>query len=401
MSFSLYLSKKSYFRQIVLYLFIFAPIFQVINIGIVKFFWIPALVYLILKKKYYNKSSLLLLLLLILLFFYHFLISLRNPSFGFIEIYSFTIFIVESLIVCYAIQHFFNYNSVDILIYDYKIIGSIAVLISLFLLINPEINYWVKDKLIVDTLAAYQGVDLDLYRGFSIAQGSSFEYGVCLGLIFSIILLLDKSIVYSIILFIPYVISIMINARTGILILILGLVIYILNRRKFIYILNLLIFFIFIIILSYFFVDINNQTVLWALSFVDEMKSILSGNFENTTLGTLNSMISLPENLFELFFGKSFDVYGSLINRSDVGYIVDIQNGGLFLLSLKFFVLTFILFSNFNYKIYLPLYLLFILTIIVSNYKGPSLLLSLAFVKLIFFTHFSLSNINNNHRIIS
>lgn len=382
-----------------IYLFIFAPFFQVIGIGTVKLFWIPSVLYLVFSSRINGlvKSIIPAVSLSIFVAFYLILISFRNVEFGLSQVYGFSVFFIEVVLVSFVLSAFIKYETIEEFLMDIKLVSLIALGITLILLLNPDWNFWIKNILIRDELVAFQGIELDQYRGFSIAQGSSFEYGIGLAVLFGTILLVDKNFLFSLVTLVIYATAILVNARFGMIILVLSLIIYGLQSGKKIALLKILFILVTVgyFVVTFLLTNYENETLVWSLNFFREVGVIsFQDNPEYTTFQILRSMFFLPGDFISLFFGGSMDIYKTGIVRSDIGYIVDIYNGGLVLLFLKILLLILFFFYKKFYKRYTSIFFFFFLTILISHFKGPSLLISLTFNKLIFFTLFSLTEIS-------
>ena len=376
-------------RICLLYGFIYSPNFQFLGFGFTKLFWIPGVLYVAsrLREVVLTRNAQMYFTALLFFFSWVAVSSLHNEAFGSIQFYTYFIFLIECHIVALFI-FLLLYQSRNDLILDIVRASILAVLISLFLFFFPELNLWVKETLIYDDLVRFQGIELDQYRGFSVAQGSTFEYGIALGLSYGLMCFLSASLSGPLFWLAPFSIAILINARSGIIFLILGLLLFFARRFRVLWafvVIGLGSFASFLFSSELEIIKSSSfySTIDWSLKVFDEIGLLFRGEIANSTFGVLSKMAFFPVGETEVLFGSGVDIYSGGTVRSDVGYVVDIFFGGLVILLLKFFVVAIaaLCFLQCGGSFRLALFMLVV--ILVAHLKGPSLLYSLAFSKII------------------
>jgi hypothetical protein len=376
----------SFFTLIsVLYLYIYNPVFKFLGIGAIKFFWIPCLLYLVFKKntiKYLNIFKLE-LFFIILLIFYVLFVTVMNNGNAYNVAYSHFLFIIECIIIPIILSVFFKDLILRISINkSFIVTGFTASLISIFLLIIPDLNLFVRQNIIIDDLdSADMGV-LQYIRGFTISGESSFGYGIVQGLIFGISLFESKkSSKYFIPLF-PLILSIMLNARVGFFMVIISLVLMVnkLNLKFVLFVVSIIL----IILFSFSMVsDDLLKSLEWSLTFFEESMGFLKGDSsDNSTYNVLSDYIVFPNTLSGLMFGLGQIKIGF---GSDIGYVNHIFTGGIIYLFFMLLILLLIFLRFINFGLPRILTILFIFSILVVNLKGPGLFASQTFLRLIMF----------------
>ncbi len=376
---------------IVLYIYLYNPIFKIIVFGSIKLLLFIAIIYILLHNKIgfivknFSKEI-----------FFTFLLVLYNiiwAAFGGIDslttAYVHIVWFLEGFIIpIFIIFKFKDY----FLKYDFKkifiFIGSIASLITFFLILNPEINANVRDKVIVDSLDLFS--DKWTFRGFTIAESSAFGYGITQGLILGFCLFqLQKNYLY----FIPIIflfISIIFNARIGIVPVVIAIVLYITTNRKFsftkIIVLALTIYIGFWALTSSSFSAKNTTSLEWGLSFFTDTFNFLTGKDQNSNYSVLfENMLFIPDNTMDLFFGTGQNIFLKGEKTTDVGYVLQIYQGGLFYLTLMLLFLIYLFWRCYKKSRDKFLPILFVLTILIVNIKGNALFMSHSFFRLFTF----------------
>ena len=227
MNFSLKRSWSFIILIFILYLYIYNPVFKFIGIGSIKLFWIPCILYLILKKNTLKYLGIFKLefFFMILLIFYVLLVTLMNNGNAYNVGYSHFLFIIECIIIPIGLSVFFKDLILKIGINkSFIVTGFIASLISISLLIIPDLNLFVRQNIIVDDLDSVDMGVLQYIRGFTISGESTFGYGIIQGLIFGICLFESKKSAKYLIPLFPLIISIMLNARVGFFMVLISII---------------------------------------------------------------------------------------------------------------------------------------------------------------------------------
>lgn len=218
------------------------------------------------------------------------------------------------------------------LIYLGTIAASISIISAIFVPVNEFLMYVLKGN---DVATMYHG------RNYGFASGFLYSYPIGQGFIGVLCLIMIKTNKKYIISFILVLVSIAINARIGLMpiIIYLGYSVYKFNLKFLLYLLLFLVVFIFANNYGLFtpFQDI----VDWNISMFHE----LSNQFFGTTFGKYGGgytwfnwiydhFLIFPNSFFHWIFGEQILVFYGIENHSDIGYINDLMYGGIFLVML-------------------------------------------------------------------
>lgn len=379
---------KYFILFICLYIYLYNPIFQALGFGLIKVLLVISIFYFVYNKTARNyllnfKSEFLILFFIIL---YILPFVLLGDGTAKVIPYQHFIWFLESFFIpvflMFAFKSIFtNVSHIKIFV----IIGFIASLISIYLLVNPSINIWVRSSLIVDTLDVIH-TDLD-FRGFSLSEGSSFDYGIMQGIILSICLLnLRKSLLYAIPI-LPLFISILFNARIGFAVVIITLILMFVNKRlnfKAIVGTAVVSLIAFQIYNTSNFVNQNDSGLEWGLSFFEDTFDFIKGESSGSNYDVLSDdMLFFPTNVINIIIGEGRLVFGLDSGGSDIGYVNQIFAGGILYL---LFLLLFLFYLYRKYKIFSNDKLFFsilFLSLIVVNIKGNAFYVSVGFTRFI------------------
>jgi hypothetical protein len=278
-------------------------------------------------------------------------------------------------------------------------IGTIASIITLFLILNPSINLLVRSSIIIDSLDVMSGGQE--YRGFTLSEGASYSYGIIQGLILVFCLLsVRENLLYALPI-LPLFISIIFNSRIGLAPVAIGFFLMFVSRQmKFQYLIYITI----LIGFGYWFVNDssfakqNSDSLEWSLSIFEDTSNLLKGEDDNSNYSVLsNQMFFLPDEMIGVLFGEGKDVFMGLDRNSDMGYVIQIFRGGVFYLLILLLFLWLIFKKCYLVapdKIFSSL---FLLTILIVNIKGDALFVSSGFFRLfVFYYIYSLSIVNKN-----
>ncbi|WP_293602243.1 hypothetical protein, partial [Polaromonas sp. 35-63-35] len=268
--------------------------------------------------------------------------------------------------------------------------GLVAGVISTFLILNPDLNSAIRLDVIYDSLdtRVSSGNNYVDYRGFSIAEGSTYSYGVTQGIIAGIcILLMGSKSYYYIFPAIPIFLSVIFNARIGIVAISTAFFLAMINFRftwrtffsiGFLILVALFVFF-------YFSSIVENLALplIWSLSILEELSRFILTGDRQTTFGLLfDDFIFFPDGAFGMIFGTGEDVFNGSYRNSDIGYIRSLFQGGIIYIFLKMLMLTFIFMRCFRKSMNKFYPILFLVTILAANYKGQTLFYSTGFFRL-------------------
>lgn len=370
-------NKKLYYFEyglflILLYIYIFNPPFRFLPFS-PKYFLYPLILLCTLFSKRYLKvighfKIHLKLLCLIVLY------SLVRDFFEFKIVFFPINFLLLIEAVFLPISIIYIYSRIKPegdLINEIIFVGVIASLFSLLMIANGGIGDFIRYKL----LTTDEFTEAVAYRTFGLAENLTSSYGIVQGIIFSLALF------YSIInkkylLLLPFfLIAILFNARIGFAPVILSVII--LNIFSFDYKRILGIFsFVFAFYLLYqhtsLFEDYK-KTIEWGLDFFTQSFDFASsGTSSHSTFSVLfDDMAVFPNNAFSWMFGSAENLFISPTRNTDIGYLIQLNYGGLLYLALLGLVMLNIskYFFKLN-KISRLILLLIILTILITNIKG-------------------------------
>ncbi len=375
-----------------LYIYIYNPIFKVLGFGSIKLLLLLSFIYLLFKGFYSRffgifKNEIIFTSILIL---YPFLSTLMGNISGITVSYMHFIWFLECFIIpTFLVLYFkdiFNWFSWESIVVQ---VGFLASIITFFLILNPTINIFIRNSVIIESLDDLSG---NMYfRGFSLAENSAFGYGVIQGLILSICLFSIKKSIGYIIPIIFLLVSIMFNARIGLVPVLISLFLLIVNKK-----INLfyIITFSSIIFLAYWFLFYssfakqNETTLKWSLGIFKDAQNFMTGKSDNKSTNftyLFGSMFFLPSDFCGLIFGTGSNVFYNGSRNSDIGYVNQIFQGGLLYLLIMLLFLWKMFKRNCINTSNKLLPIMMFLTICVVNYKGNAFFVPSGFFRLISF----------------
>lgn len=245
------------------------------------------------------------------------------------------IFITLPLVFEYARRNGFGDN--EQITRAIMIAASIGALITLYCVINPNFHAYLKYTVIrYNENDFLYNVD---YRGFGFANQLTSDYGFMMGIFFSIgIYCLNNN--KWIIPFLPlFILAALLNARTGFIVAIFGLISYILfSRKKIRSIWGIGLATIGMFLVGNFIVSrvaFSASTEDWLGVFMDELFSVAQERDVQgsaTANALLTRMWVLPSTFSEWLFGKGISIFllsEGVTKTSDVGWILQLNYGGL------------------------------------------------------------------------
>lgn len=248
---------------------------------------------------------------------------------GFINIFIIVPFIVE----------YIKKRSVDgsqYLMRCLLIVGAVGSVITLMCFLGPDFNMFTKQVLMRYSSAELNN-EMNDYRGFGFASLLSSDYGFIMGILLVIGCYYYKNNKWFL-LFMPLVfLSALINARTGLVIAITGILLFLIYNRN--YKFSLILFLMCIVIYHYAeqlmsLLNFNEYTLMWLTSEFESTSDAIRSGDMNQSL-TLTALFSdfwiLPDSIGQWIMGRGFDLYRNTrgIHPSDVGWIRELNYGGL------------------------------------------------------------------------
>ena len=255
------------------------------------------------------------------------------------------------------------------------IVSCIGAFFSVMCIINPEFNQYVKYSLIKYDEDNFL-FDLD-YRGFGIASGLTSTYGYVMGFIGALgVFYIKENRWYLFAL--PFVfISVLLNARTGIIVMLMGIVLSFLRGRNFIGTAAVAVAA--VLFASYFdtflaMLNVNDEAIKWVMDFQEQAEEAASsGNIRDARQANmlLGEMWVLPDDLLQWITGRGYYLFRNEhgVRASDVGWINELAYGGLIYL-IPLLLLFYWIYRNVRHSKSLWYGLFFLMTIIVVNTKS-------------------------------
>lgn len=383
---------------VILYVYIYNPAVRVLSLASIRLLY-PFMILWIIKYpkyffsvlKWYNKDLMAFGLLLLFTFFYTIVggdfLFFKNILLLFLDGYVLSLFVLNI---------YYKYIRNTTLSDSLYIIAVIAAISSLVLFLNPGLNEFVRSNFSLE--------DTDrkhfLYRCFGFSSGLTFEYGIIQGLALVYCIHYRKSF-FSIILIPLFLLSVLLNARTGIIMPLLYILYNSFFRFKVRYWIFILIVICCILMLlnSDYYYEYE-YTITWALEGFYEISDSIFG----TELASFNTFETLSENqtvypntVIEWLFGTGIDLYTASGVRSDSGYIIQLNYGGICFMSLIFFLLTIVFnrVKKMDNKNAFRMFAFILLTMMICNYKGnllnSNIITRLFFLLYIYMTFYKMS----------
>ncbi len=213
--------------------------------------------------------------------------------------------------------------------------GWTCVIITTICVLNPTLNNFFTH---VITIPAESTEDVS-FRGFGLSSNLSSGYGTVLVVTYVFFVykkLFKKKINYLII---PFIfLSIIVNARTSAIVLCLVMICQ-LGLSIYKYMILFFVIFLFMAVAP----SISEipflpyETSLWVQLFFDEIQDILLGtsNTDKTTLDVIiNNHLVFPQNTFQWFLGRGYNIFNIGSENSDIGFLRQINYGGIIYLIL-------------------------------------------------------------------
>jgi len=383
---------------IFIYIYIYNPIFQILGFGLIKILLLISILYVLFKRTLFVNFIITFkqeIALTLLIATYAISTEMWGDNQGRMVAYKHIIWFLECFFIPIFFVAFFkdifqSKNWENIIIF----VGISASIITLFLIFNPGINAAIRSTVITDSLDVI-GDSWD-YRGFTIAEGSSYSYGIIQGLILSLCLLKIKENWLYILPILPLFISIIFNARIGLAPVAIVFVLMLLNKQfkiKYFLFISIIVIFGYWFVNDSFFAKQNSDSLEWGLSIFEDTNNFLSGNDNGSNYTTLSdNMLFFPDSAINIVFGEGNDVFLGVNRNSDMGYVIQIFRGGVFYLLLLLSFLWIIFKNSYLYAPNKILSILFVVTIIIVNIKGDAFFNSSSFFRLfIFYYIYSLS----------
>ena len=385
---------KLYISIILLYLYIYNPVFRILGFSLLKVYVVIAFAYIVLFNKiefYINKCKIEFVFFALSILFtiiQVYILGDRSAALLFYHqsLWFFESFIASILVVEYIYHN--KYNFFDLLI----ITGTIAAIVSCFLLLNREIAVFLRLNIITDSLFDLypDKKQYYLFRSFGLAEGLTASYGIIQGVI-AVLCFFKTREKSRYIIPIPFIIiSILVNTRTGILPVLFFLPVLLSSMLK-----NKKVMLGFLIILIFVFLflkgDLSDykETLDWITTFFESIMNLLYGEKTDAFDTLTGSDLFFPDSTTGFLFGEGRSVFwgrqGS--EASDIGFVNQLFKGGLLYVLL---IMAYLLYFCIRLKKMLKnigISILFFVTLMLANYKGVEVILPNGIFRLMSFCY--------------
>ena len=365
---------------ILFYLFIYNPNFSFDGeMGSIKLLYFILFFYIVINnKKYFSLINTYRAESLFFLCFILFALIRTLVGGDSVELYKHVILYIENFFLPLAILCFFNNNfnpSGEKIIKMILVTGSVAAIISTLCIVNPSINHFVKFEL--QLIDKNESVFDALNRGFGLGESLTYSYGIVQGIILGVGILNIKHNKWFT-LFIPcFVASILLNARTGIFIPIVAVLIYLLVNRGVKNIVSIVMGGVIVYVLMSYILQSYNLNDDQQSFIEDFSKQLIETNERGLrdNSGTVGILLSehivLPSNLEEWLLGKGYLIFRvRSSHNSDSGFFQQLNYGGLIYSFLMISFIVYIVRRMVRHKISRDFIFLFFVTLIIAHIKG-------------------------------
>ena len=254
----------------------------------------------------------------------------------------------------------------------------IACSITIAAVLIPSVNDFCMEYATADIKNRFQELYIEhnfqQYRSYGLSENINFTYPYVLAIIGGY-LITSQFKIYSPFIIVMVLVAVIFNARIAFVPLLIAVFYALVLKKKSTrgIISFALIAFFFIIIINWGLILFPNLRNEWGLSFFTEIGSYVEGE-EDGTIGTLtNRMWIIPDDDLELIIGTGDNLFHNTAGRgnSDVGYILQLNYGGLILLSVILFYFFYIskrIIKALSLRHWFAI--MFIVSIFVLNMKG-------------------------------
>ena len=386
-----------FFLGLITYLLIFNPIPAFLNgMGSVKLLY-PLLLMLLFKKYQYGLKYI--SHVLVAMTFYVLYLTTYFLWGGDNLIYPAIIAYIEAVFLSYIII-MMHINSKVNLFSTLLWCSIFAAFSSLLALLSSPINNFIRTQISVPLLETATGASFS-FRSFGIGSELTFCYSIVLAIVLTMGLYYKKEGKLLLYLIPVFFIAIIINARVGVIPLVMGLAfVFLYNRNRIsTHQISMLVAILFAIyVLTQFnWSGVNSVAYEHSMEFFYEMSDILTGSHltqSNTMEGVYHSHVSMPNNVSEWMWGRGvwvYNLYGW--DHSDSGWINQLNYGGILgiLIVWSLVLVHFKVIKNKGDRKFLYYILA---TLIIANLKGPVLPSGTTFIVVnMILMHLSIKNI--------
>lgn len=251
--------------------------------------------------------------------------------------------------------------------------AAIAGIITVLMLLIPSFDSLVKSF----TPEDFERLDRfeQRYRLYGLSENLSFTYPYVLAVV-GFFVIVKKKIYVSLPLVLLVIITVSFNARIGFIPLLLSFVyIPFVEKRSMNTLIKYIISVIAIFIIYLTLVSRNDIFYSqWGMSFFDEIEGLLQGGESKTYDNLTGTHMFLPdESVKDFLLGTGISVYyqSQYSRHSDIGYVIQLYYGGMFLFSLIISLMFYMsrrIINLFGFRHWFTF--IYITSIIILNFKG-------------------------------
>jgi hypothetical protein len=405
------------FLTVIVYLYLHNPILAFTGgTGLIKLLYIVALFFFLKNMgltratfRRYGKES----TLFIILVFYAIIRGVLGGEFTLS--YAHIILFIECFILPCVFSAYWIKNKLTAkdFIQLLLIVSSVAAVISTLCVVIPSFGSYVRFQLLYMQKDSFLAEAL--FRGFGISEELTSGYGYVQAFCFVLGLRYIKENKWFIF-FMPLVIlSVALNARTGIIIMAIGILLHFLTLKKMKMALSSVVVIFVLIggaILFFSSLDLSEDTIGYVQDFFDEA-SLFAENKDVSDARTanvlFNEMIIFPRDFMEWIFGRGYSLFSAKVGNSDIGYIIQLNYGGLIYVFIWAMILLrlFVRMRRTCFDKFIPLFLF--VGVLLLNVKGNTFSngSTFRFLMLIYFVltsqskNFFINNKNNTVKVLS
>lgn len=277
-------------------------------------------------------------------------------------------------------------DSIERLVRYLLIATTFAVATSIVAFLVPPVHVFFRDVLIQIQEDDY--LFENAFRGFGWGGGLTSEYAFVMAIMTVVGLIYNYKNKWFV-LVVPFaLIATLLNARTGFIIIIMGIIVYLIRSRRIglsiaIIIIGIIVYSNISDIILLIFGEQEN-TYLWINGFIEYTNDYAHGDVSSGALSVLLSeMIWFPNNLVGWLLGEGISlfhgsqIYGYMMS-SDIGFINQLFQGGLIYCALLYY-LVLIICKRLKIRNQDILYLFVLLSFFIINFKGSFLFNTFSF----------------------
>lgn len=260
------------------------------------------------------------------------LLVLLNPFGRDVQLSSVIYFIgpaVEGMLIASGLYYLCKVNT-------FEKLNCIVIIFVVFQLLSVVIMFFFPDFrnslllfLFIDDMHLGSGFSNAFsFRGYGISRHFLFGFPLAVALLFSYILYSERvSLTTKVIVFFMAILICAVNARTGLLIILIALGFYMISSVNGV---KILMSCIMAISLSIPLLNgVIDGDVEKYVEWLTDSLTLFTDIQDNGTVNDLATMVKLPDGIYSLFFGDGEVLNPGNINYSDIGYIRGIFDGGV------------------------------------------------------------------------